>query len=110
MLFYSPQLFFIILIGEVDNNKFLFPQVNVTMPAYAFDTDLSLRGEVTANFTHGGPVRGNLTITAIIRPIVLAGRPSSAVRSSSIDQYPMLRIYEPDVSFHKSKFLRFSEF
>ncbi len=79
----------------------------MTMPAFAFDTDQSLRGEVTANFTHGGPVRGNLTITAIIRPIVIAGRPSAAVRSSSIDQYPMLRIYEPDVSFQKSTFYHY---
>lgn len=69
------------------------------MPAFAFDTDLSLRGEVVANFTHGGPVRGNLTVTAIIRPIILAGRPLQTVRNSLLyDNYPRLHIYEADVS------------
>lgn len=44
-------------------------EVNVTMPAFFFDTDSYLHGRVMANFTNGSPVKGNLTIRAIMRPI-----------------------------------------
>ncbi|KAM7353925.1 macroglobulin complement-related [Cochliomyia hominivorax] len=44
-------------------------EVNVTMPAYFFNTDPFIYGRVMANFTSGAPVRGNLTLKATIRPI-----------------------------------------
>ncbi|XP_034097633.1 CD109 antigen [Drosophila albomicans] len=44
-------------------------EVNVTMPAYFFTTDHFVYGRIMANFTSGLPVRGNLTLTATIRPI-----------------------------------------
>ncbi|XP_037809897.1 CD109 antigen [Lucilia sericata] len=44
-------------------------EVNVTMPAYFFNTDPFIYGRVMANFTSGAPVKGNLTLKATIRPI-----------------------------------------
>uniref|UniRef100_A0A1A9WXK7 Thioester-containing protein 6 n=1 Tax=Glossina brevipalpis TaxID=37001 RepID=A0A1A9WXK7_9MUSC len=44
-------------------------EVNVTMPAYFFNTDPYIYGRIMANFTSGAPVRGNLTLKATIRPI-----------------------------------------
>lgn len=45
-----------------------FLQVNVTMPAFFLDTQRYLSGTVMANYTSGAPVKGNLTLKAIIRP------------------------------------------
>lgn len=42
-------------------------EVNVTMPAFFFDTDPYVYGIVQANYTSGAPVRGNLTLKASIR-------------------------------------------
>lgn len=39
------------------------------MAAYFFDSDKYLSGYVMANYTSGGPVRGNLTLKATIRPL-----------------------------------------
>lgn len=39
------------------------------MAAYFFDSDKYLSGYVMANYTNGGPVRGNLTLKATIRPL-----------------------------------------
>lgn len=39
------------------------------MPAFFFDTDKYITGKVMANYTSGGPVRGNLTLKATIKPI-----------------------------------------
>ncbi|XP_018320205.1 CD109 antigen [Agrilus planipennis] len=44
-------------------------EVNVTMPAFFFTTDEYIHGIVMANYTSGGPVRGNLTLKATVRPI-----------------------------------------
>lgn len=44
-------------------------QVNVTMAAYFLDSDKYLTGYVMANYTNGGPVRGNLTLKATVRPL-----------------------------------------
>ncbi|XP_005178924.2 CD109 antigen [Musca domestica] len=44
-------------------------EVNVTMPAYFFNTDPYIYGTVMANFTSGAPVKGNLTLKASLRPI-----------------------------------------
>lgn len=44
-------------------------EVNVTMPAFFFNTDPFIYGKIMANFTSGAPVRGNLTIKAQIRPL-----------------------------------------
>lgn len=44
-------------------------QVNVSMPAFFFNTDPFIYGRIMANYTSGAPVRGNLTLKATIRPI-----------------------------------------
>lgn len=44
-------------------------EVNVTMPAFFFNSDPFIYGKIMANFTSGAPVRGNLTIKAQIRPL-----------------------------------------
>ncbi|XP_058448423.1 CD109 antigen [Malaya genurostris] len=44
-------------------------EVNVTMPAFFFQTDPYIYGKIMANFTNGTPVKGNLTLKATIRPI-----------------------------------------
>lgn len=44
-------------------------EVNVTMPAFFFNTDQFIHGKVMANFTSGAPVKGNLTLRATISPI-----------------------------------------
>lgn len=62
--------------GQVEEGKFLVEEyyqtrfeVNVTMPAFFFDTDKYIYGTVMANYTSGGPVNGNLTLKASLRPI-----------------------------------------
>jgi len=44
-------------------------EVNVTMPAFYFDSDRYIHGTVMANYTSGAPVLGNLTLKATFRPI-----------------------------------------
>lgn len=44
-------------------------EVNVTMPAFFFNTDPFIHGRIMANFTSGAPVKGNLTIKAQVRPL-----------------------------------------
>lgn len=39
------------------------------MPAFFFSNEEYIHGIVMANYTSGAPVRGNLTLKAIIRPI-----------------------------------------
>jgi hypothetical protein len=65
--------------------KILHLQVNVTMPAFFFDTDKYLYGTVMANYTSGAPVRGNLTLKATIRPIKPAYR--------NMDRNPVVEKY-----------------
>jgi hypothetical protein len=65
--------------------KVLNLQVNVTMPAFFFDTDRYLYGTVMANYTSGAPVRGNLTLKATIRPIKPAYR--------NVDRNPVVEKY-----------------
>jgi hypothetical protein len=60
-------------------------QVNVTMPAFFFDTDRYLHGTVMANYTSGAPVRGNLTLKATIRPVKPAYR--------NMDRNPVVEKY-----------------
>lgn len=63
-------------LGQVEETQFLVEEyyqtrfeVNVTMPAFFFNTDQYIHGRVMANYTSGAPVRGNLTLKATIRPI-----------------------------------------
>ncbi|KAF6197499.1 hypothetical protein GE061_020140 [Apolygus lucorum] len=58
------ELFF--LVEEYYQTRF---EVNVTMPAFFFTTEQYVTGMVMANYTSGGPVSGNLTLKASIRPI-----------------------------------------
>ncbi|CAH0551728.1 unnamed protein product [Brassicogethes aeneus] len=62
--------------GQIEESTFLVEEyyqtrfeVNVTMPAFFLTTDQFIHGIVMANYTSGGPVRGNLTLKASIRPI-----------------------------------------
>jgi CD109 antigen len=54
------------LVEEYYQTRF---EVNVTMPAFFLNTHEYIHGVVMANYTSGAPVRGNLTLKAIIRPI-----------------------------------------
>ncbi|KAL0278731.1 UNVERIFIED_CONTAM: hypothetical protein PYX00_000464 [Menopon gallinae] len=54
------------LVEEYYQTRF---EVNVTMPAFFLETDGFIHGTVMANYTSGGPVRGNLTLKASVRPI-----------------------------------------
>nr|XP_018913243.1 PREDICTED: CD109 antigen isoform X1 [Bemisia tabaci] len=65
----------VVVQGQVEEAKFTVEEyyqtrfeVNVTMPPFFFDTDRYLSGFVMANYTSGGPVDGNLTLKATIRP------------------------------------------
>lgn len=62
--------------GQIEEGKFSVEEyyqtrfeVNVTMPAFFFQTDPFIHGKIMANFTNGTPTRGNLTLKATIRPI-----------------------------------------
>lgn len=62
--------------GQVEEHNFVVEEyyqtrfeVNVTMPAFFFNSDPFLHGKIMANFTSGAPVKGNLTLKATIRPI-----------------------------------------
>lgn len=62
--------------GQVEEHAFAVEEyyqtrfeVNVTMPAFFFNTDPFIYGKIMANFTSGAPVRGNLTIKAQVRPL-----------------------------------------
>lgn len=62
--------------GQIEEKKILVEEyyqtrfeVNVTMPAFFFDSDPYIHGIVQANYTSGGPVRGNLTLRASYRPL-----------------------------------------
>ncbi|CAG9805498.1 unnamed protein product [Chironomus riparius] len=73
---YGEWIIRVVAQGQEEEQKFLVEEyyqtrfeVNVTMPAFFFDTDPYMYGKVMANFTNGSPVRGNLTLRAIIRPI-----------------------------------------
>lgn len=63
-------------------------EVNVTMPAFYFDTDDFIHGTVMANYTSGAPVRGNLTLKATFKPVKVGtpvpGRPG--LRDSVIER------------------------
>ncbi|XP_032519438.2 CD109 antigen [Danaus plexippus] len=54
------------LVEEYYQTRF---EVNVTMPAFFFNTDGFIHGRVMANYTSGAPVRGNLTLRATLRPV-----------------------------------------
>lgn len=65
------------------------------MPAFYFSTEEYLGGIIVANFTSGGPVTGNLTITASVKPIDT--RYYASIGVSFLEQ-PIAQIYEPYVS------------
>ncbi|KAG8180373.1 hypothetical protein JTE90_025423 [Oedothorax gibbosus] len=44
-------------------------EVNVTLPAFIMENEQTIIGSVTANYTSGAPVYGNLTIKARIEPL-----------------------------------------
>lgn len=59
--------------GQIQDGHFLvefyYPQqfeVNVSMPSSFLETDKYIAGSITANFTNGAPVVGNLTITVTV--------------------------------------------
>ncbi|CAB3251025.1 unnamed protein product [Arctia plantaginis] len=63
-------------LGQIEETQFLVEEyyqtryeVNVTMPAFFFNTDQFIYGRIMANYTSGAPVRGNLTLKATVRPI-----------------------------------------
>lgn len=63
-------------LGQTEETQFLVEEyyqtryeVNVTMPAFFFNTEPYIHGRIMANYTSGAPVRGNLTLKATIRPI-----------------------------------------
>ncbi|XP_026743707.1 CD109 antigen [Trichoplusia ni] len=63
-------------LGQIEEAQFLVEEyyqtryeVNVTMPAFFFNTETYIHGRIMANYTSGAPVRGNLTLKATIRPI-----------------------------------------
>lgn len=63
-------------LGQIEESHFLVEEyyqtrfeVNVTMPAFFFNTDPYIHGRIMANYTSGAPVRGNMTLKATIRPI-----------------------------------------
>ncbi|XP_049876767.1 CD109 antigen [Pectinophora gossypiella] len=63
-------------LGQVEETQFLVEEyyqtrfeVNVTMPAFFFNTEPFIHGRIMANYTSGAPVRGNLTLKATVRPI-----------------------------------------
>ncbi|XP_063831034.1 CD109 antigen [Ostrinia nubilalis] len=63
-------------LGQTEETQFLVEEyyqtryeVNVTMPAFFFNTDPFIHGRIMANYTSGAPVRGNLTLKATVRPI-----------------------------------------
>lgn len=73
---YGEWIIRVVAQGQTEEHKYFVEEyyqtrfeVNVTMPAFFFNTDPFLYGKVMANFTNGSPVRGNLTLRAIIRPI-----------------------------------------
>ncbi|XP_026320677.1 uncharacterized protein LOC113230803 [Hyposmocoma kahamanoa] len=63
-------------LGQVEEAQFLVEEyyqtrfeVNVTMPAFFFNTEPFIHGRIMANYTSGAPVHGNLTLKATVRPI-----------------------------------------
>lgn len=70
-------------------------EVNVTMPAFFFNSDPYIHGIVMANYTSGAPVRGNLTLKAIIRPIKPIDLRKQPHRETNQlrDQYVTNRLY-----------------
>ncbi|KAG6439602.1 hypothetical protein O3G_MSEX000913, partial [Manduca sexta] len=63
-------------LGQIEETQFLVEEyyqtryeVNVTMPAFFFNTEPFIHGRIMANYTSGAPVRGNLTLRATLRPI-----------------------------------------
>ncbi|XP_068620051.1 CD109 antigen [Battus philenor] len=63
-------------LGQMEESHFLVEEyyqtrfeVNVTMPAFFFNTEPYIHGRIMANYTSGAPVRGNLTLKATVRPI-----------------------------------------
>ncbi|XP_038211501.1 CD109 antigen [Zerene cesonia] len=63
-------------LGQTEEASFLVEEyyqtrfeVNITMPAFFFNTDAYIHGRVMANYTSGAPVRGNLTLRATLRPV-----------------------------------------
>ncbi|XP_015596122.1 CD109 antigen isoform X2 [Cephus cinctus] len=82
----------IIAQGQIEEKTFLVEEyyqtrfeVNVTMPAFFFETDQYIHGIVMANYTSGAPVRGNLTLKASFRPINKAH--TTSVQNEIFDRY-----------------------
>lgn len=90
----------IIAQGQVEEKSFVVEEyyqtrfeVNVTMPAFFFDTDEYIHGIVQANYTSGAPVHGNLTLKASFRPI--NQRRASTTQLQTYDQYFDFNEYYP---------------
>lgn len=91
--------------GQIEESTFLVEEyyqtrfeVNVTMPAFFLSTDEYIHGVVMANYTSGGPVNGNLTLKATVRPIrpIDLNRMINKTRVRPEDQYSYDRnIYGP---------------
>lgn len=58
------------LVEEYYQTRF---EVNVTIAPFFFNTEEYIHGKISANYTNGAPVRGNLTLKALIRPLRIGG-------------------------------------
>lgn len=102
--------------NQVEEKKFLVEEyyqtrfeVNVTMPAFFFNNDRYINGIVQANYTSGAPVRGNLTLKAIFRPLEKGYNPNVGIEP--IERYfDFNEIYPSWFKvnwFHREPVLRF---
>ncbi|XP_047526413.1 CD109 antigen [Pieris napi] len=84
-------------LGQVEESRFLIEEyyqtrfeVNVTMPAFFFNTEQFIHGRIMANYTSGAPVHGNLTLKATLRPIPQY-RPRDFRKQLELDPYSRAR-------------------
>uniref|UniRef100_A0A1Q3G198 Putative alpha-macroglobulin n=1 Tax=Culex tarsalis TaxID=7177 RepID=A0A1Q3G198_CULTA len=77
-------------------------EVNVTMPAFFFQTDPFIHGKIMANFTNGTPVKGNLTLKATIRPIGWMN-PQAINHMNRVWNTGNRREFDPNVPFYLQK-------
>lgn len=68
------------LVEEYYQTRF---EVNVSMSTFFLDTERYVKGSITANFTSGAPVTGNVTILATIEP-------ARSVIGRVLDTYPAI--------------------
>lgn len=87
-------------------------EVNVTMPAFFFDTEPYVHGIINANYTSGAPVHGNLTLKASFRPINKYQQTTGSLenipdRYLIFDEYYPSWFNPPDLGYERVPVLRF---